>query len=256
MMPTSGKSSRGFTLIELLVVIGLMAILVGILVPALRGAKDNALRLECLNNLHQMSVASFMYQSSNDGSYPLAFDYGASTLWFEEWDFSTDYQGATRPGLLWDYHPHPDIPVCPSVKWANADSSTGIRGSTPQSGTGYNYNVTAIGGYRLLGRNTFTSSARMEDIRRPSQTSVFGDGHGTGGPNKFMYGPEADSEHNPSTITQRIAGTQGYRHVGETNMVFADGHGESLPDRYDANLPGVVLETGFVSLTNSLYDLD
>ena len=59
-----------FTLIELLVVIAIIAILAAMLLPALARAKESGKRIACLNNLRQLSLASQMYVSDNQGFYP------------------------------------------------------------------------------------------------------------------------------------------------------------------------------------------
>ena len=61
------KPTSGFTLIELLVVISIIALLLSILMPSLRKAKQMAQRTVCLSNEHQLGLAWVLYTDNNDG---------------------------------------------------------------------------------------------------------------------------------------------------------------------------------------------
>ena len=261
-MATTAKRvmrKKAFTLIELLVVIAIISMLMAILLPSLNKAREQSKRIFCLNNLRQMAITALMYTSDNDDYFPMAI---ITEMWGSlrkscAWDFTTVYdsgQTYVKPGLLWQGEMIEKIQQCPSFK--------GAANWAEDPYTGYNYNTSYIGGSAAVKNGcviarTVIMSSRISEVRKPEQCALFGDGQWRDGANKFMRSPfpgKLDED-----FCGRYAGTQGYRHLGKTNVAYCNGSVQSIQDCFTETHPmekkNIAPCTGFLSPDNSAYDL-
>lgn len=243
------RESGGFTLIELLVVIAVIAVLVGLALPALHAAREAGRSVACLSNQRQMGVALHAYTADHDGSFVIAQYLDLAAGFMHTWEISTEIGPPPRhePGLLWQSGGALALNQCPSFDGPDAWVGSAF--------TGYNYNTSYLGHGQ---GEAVEAPASVDDVNDPAGCVAFGDGErGGGSANKFMRAPLPNPGDYLMGPLARANGAQGFRHHGSgaTNAVYVDGHGRSHRDRFTGghDLPDSI---GFLSEDNSAYDLD
>ena len=200
------KRQKGFTLIELLVVIAIIALLLSIMMPALKRAKEAVKRVYCLHNFKQLTLAWMLYADDNDGkvvrSKAVNGNPGAAwTGW--QWTSQTKEEQITliKEGLLYEY--------CSNFKAYRCPSSTELEGQRTY----------CITGQWWPGGNLAPSDQvirKLSDVEGPGSRSVFADNVGTD--HDAIYNVHYDEE-----LWRNIPN---WRHNNGTTVSFADGHAE------------------------------
>jgi prepilin-type N-terminal cleavage/methylation domain-containing protein/prepilin-type processing-associated H-X9-DG protein len=207
-------SPAGFTLIELLVVIAIIAILAGMLLPALSKAKEKGRSARCVSNEKQISLGYFLYADDNNDYLPVAgvvFEGGvAPCQWFVE--IST-YIGNTGVNWRTNLVARDKVVACPSAKIANAIPRS-VPGREAYGGYGHNFYYL---GYIPDDRK------KLSSVTKPTETCINGDGlDPQTGLNWWNLGYLYPPRQAPYGST---GGVRPYvRHGKGGNYAWADGH--------------------------------
>ena len=139
----SGRRQSGFTLVELLVVIGIIALLISILLPALSKARVSAMKVVCLSNVRQIAMAMLAYSNDNRGYYPPPMGWICNFTGFEGGKGQRPWDVAIMPylGMKVSWSPesgewvpdnfNPSVFRCPLDSFA--DAMTGLPQKTRRS---------------------------------------------------------------------------------------------------------------------------
>lgn len=223
------KRKKGFTLIELLVVIAIIALLLSILMPSLRKAKEAAQRIVCRNHLKNLGLANELYTNEYDGAYVPINDrsLGAGrSQWLVNEAFLS-YLNMDSKQKKGDKYNVPDDFLCPSDKISKDDSNAGDSGGVLVS---YGYNMTDWGysvslDYR--GHKIGNMKAPSGKLAFMDSVDFWVDWHS----GAADYRKAWDVLGQASIDEYKKIGIHGptiYRHNDGVNILFYDGHSDYM----------------------------
>jgi prepilin-type processing-associated H-X9-DG protein len=215
------QGNTAFTLVELLVVIGLIAILIALLMPALGRAREAARTVACASNIRQIGIASLVYANRNQGYLPIPVDdvnltggRPESAIWSTDTGGILDFTQGTLIPDLGGPQVAEQLFRCPTEEEPRSLSARFLLRGRNFS---YVFNAEVVDSFNM---RTGWKSKRVNQIRRSARKVLLYENGDSAGLNSTPVGYDVP----PSAEVCRMV--IALRHHNRSNVFYADGHVE------------------------------
>ncbi len=242
------KKSKGFTLIELLVVIAIIALLLSIILPSLKRAKESAQRIVCRNHLKNIGLSNEIYATEHDNAFVPINDPSlpvGHSQWVVNDAFRDILKLNDKQQSATSNYDTPDDYLCPTDRISTDKANAGGGGVL----LSYAYNLTDWGWNHMASGNY--TGHKTSSLKVPGSKLAFSDSvdwwlEWSGADYRS---PGWDDLGQDSLDNYQVAGRWGptiYRHNEGANVLYYDAHSEYLKkeeifiiDNFDAGQPGM-----------------